>query len=143
MGKEISIEKFRNAIKKLPSDEPKIQSGVWYKTQKEHWLAWLNEYRGPGAYGRKGGENREAKFAYNHAVNYLMFLWIIEAAGVDPILVIEAKAVVDETKTLQANSGAIRKIVPWEVLACTLWGDQWGNSSSGLLDSLRKLLPCK
>ena len=23
--------------------------GVWYKSQKEHWLGWLSEYDGPGA----------------------------------------------------------------------------------------------
>lgn len=121
MQKEITIEKLRNAIKKLPEDEPKIQSGVWYKTQKEHWLGWLKAYRGPGAYGRQGGENREARFAYNHVVNYQMLTYIIEAAGVDPKLVKMAKAVVDENKNLQANAGAIRKIVPWEVLADVLW----------------------
>jgi hypothetical protein len=124
MPKEITIEKFRNAIKKLPEDKPKIQPGVWYKTQKEHWLGWLAAYRGPGAYGRQGGENREARFAYNHVVNYLMLTWIIEVAGVDPKLVNKAKAVVDENKTLQANAGAIRKIVPWEVLAEALWGNK-------------------
>jgi hypothetical protein len=33
----------------------------WYHSKKEHWLAWLSEYRGPGAYGRKNG-NRTAEF---------------------------------------------------------------------------------
>ncbi|MBR0405923.1 MAG: hypothetical protein IJI68_12125, partial [Eggerthellaceae bacterium] len=22
--------------------------GVWYRSQKEHWLGWLSEYDGPG-----------------------------------------------------------------------------------------------
>ncbi len=123
MSKEVTIEQFRNAIKKLPSDEPKIQPGIWYKTQKEHWLGWLKEYRGPGAYWRKGGKNREAKFAYNHVVNHNMLTWIIDAAGVDPKLVKKAKSVIDEKKTMQANAGAVRKIVPWEVLAAALWKD--------------------
>lgn len=26
---------------------------VWYTSQKEHWLGWLSEYDGPGAYDRK------------------------------------------------------------------------------------------
>lgn len=137
MKKEITIEEFRNAIKKLPSDEPKIQPGIWYKTQKEHWLGWLNEYRGPGAYGRKGGVNREAKFAYNHAVNYLMFIWIIEAAGVDPKLVKQTKAIVNTKKSLQANSAAIRKIVPWEVLAKAIWGENLDKPKTSVIESIQ------
>ena len=122
MTKEITIEQFRNTINRLPSDKPKVRPGIWYKTQKEHWLGWLKYYRGPGAYGRKGGKKREAKFAYNHVVNYQMLTWIIDAAGVDPKLVKKAKSIIDDKKTLQANAGAVRKIVPWEMLADALWG---------------------
>lgn len=121
MSKDITIERLRNAIKKLPSDPPKIQRGIWYRTQKEHWLGWLKEYRGPGAYGRRGGNAREAKFAYNHIVNYHMLTWIIDAAGVDPKLVRRAKAAINDKMTLQANAKAVREIVPWEILADALW----------------------
>ena len=121
MKKEITIEKFRNAIKKLPSDPPRNRPGAWYKTQKEHWLGWLKEYRGPGAYDRKGGTNQEAKFAYNHIVNYHMLIWIIDAAGTDPKLVKKAKSVIDDKKTMHSNAAAVRKVVPWEVLANALW----------------------
>jgi hypothetical protein len=123
MTKEITIEQFRNAIKKMPSDEPKVQPGIWYKTQKEHWLGWLKYYRGAGAYRRKGGKKREAKFAYNHVVNFQMLIWIIEAAGVDKKLIKKAKSVIDDKKTMQANAGAIRKIVSWELLADALWSN--------------------
>ena len=40
--------------------------GVWYITQKEHWLGWLSQYDGPGAYGRKTRSGRSAEFVYNH-----------------------------------------------------------------------------
>jgi hypothetical protein len=50
----ISIEQFVAAIEKLPEDEPRDRDGVWYRTQKEHWLGWLSQYHGPGAYGAKG-----------------------------------------------------------------------------------------
>jgi hypothetical protein len=40
--------------------------GVWYTSQKEHWLGWLSEYDGPGAYGRKRWMGRSAEFVYNH-----------------------------------------------------------------------------
>jgi len=44
-------------------------NGVWYTSQKEHWLGWLSEYNGPGAYDRKIWRGRSAKFAYNHPVS--------------------------------------------------------------------------
>ena len=28
-------------------------NGVWYTSQKEHWLGWLKGYNGPGHYRRK------------------------------------------------------------------------------------------
>ena len=64
----ISIEQFVAAIEKLPEDEPRDRDGVWYRSQKEHWLGWLSQYHGPGAYGRRGGD-LDAKYAYNHIVN--------------------------------------------------------------------------
>jgi hypothetical protein len=40
--------------------------GVWYTSQKEHWIGWLSQYDGPGAYNRKTWKGRSAEFAYNH-----------------------------------------------------------------------------
>ena len=121
MSKTVSINQFIQAIQKLPSDKPRNTPKKWYSTQREHWLGWLNEYSGPGAYGRKDGKNKDAEFAYNHIVEYRMLLWIIEAAGIEIKLVRRAKAAVDEGKSMPSNSAAIRKIVPWKVLAGALW----------------------
>lgn len=123
MTKLTSIRQFVLTIQELPSDKPKKTPGKWYKTQKEHWIGWLSEYGGPGAYNRKGGKNHGAKFAYNHIVEYRMLLWIIGAAGVELKLVKKANVLVDDKKSLQENSAAIRRIVPWEVLADALWKD--------------------
>src|SRR5712691_3569246 len=46
----VSIGRFIRAIKQLPSDRPVEDRRKWYKTQKEHWLGWLGDYHGPGAY---------------------------------------------------------------------------------------------
>src|SRR5262245_45052949 len=51
------------------------ETGVWYKTQQEHWLGWLREYSGPGAYGR-GNWKRSAEFVYNHIVNPQMLVYL-------------------------------------------------------------------
>lgn len=107
MTRKISIDQFIKAIEKLPSDRPKEYSGKCFKTQKEHWLGWLREYGGPGAYNRKGGKNREAKSAYNHIIEFKMLLWIIDASRVDRKLVHRAKAAVDDNKSMATNSGRI------------------------------------
>lgn len=55
---------------------------AWYASQKEHWLGWLSEYDGPGAFDRKAFGGRTAAFAYNHIVCAPMLLWLAEASGV-------------------------------------------------------------
>ncbi|HEY5270335.1 MAG TPA: hypothetical protein VII97_08360 [Anaerolineales bacterium] len=122
MTETISIPKFIRAIQRLPSDEPVVDSRVWYKTQKEHWLEWLKGYHGSGGYGRKVDKQRDARFAYNHIVNYEMLLWIIASAGVKPSLVNAVRRASTHGSTLQQKSAAIRRLVPWEELAGALWG---------------------
>jgi hypothetical protein len=117
----VSIQQFIRAIERLPSDPPADYPGKWYKTQKEHWLGWLREYHGPGAYGRQTGKKRDARYAYNHIVEPLMLLWLIEAAGVDPDTVAAAKQATEGLATKQQKSAAVRRLVPWEMLAQALW----------------------
>jgi hypothetical protein len=122
MNRTISILKFIRLIQQLPADKPIEDPRVWYKTQKQHWLGWLKEYHTPGAYGRIPDKSRDARYAYNHVVNYKMLLWIIEAAGVKPALVKAAKRASASGSTLPEKSAAIRRLVLWEELAGTLWG---------------------
>jgi hypothetical protein len=124
MGQSVSIERFICAIEQLPSDPPVDNPRKWYKTQKEHWLGWLNDYHGPGAYGRQTDKTRDAKYAYNHIVEPKMLLWIIEAAGVDPDAISAARNASASLPTMQQQSAAIRRVVPWETLEQALWGSQ-------------------
>jgi hypothetical protein len=117
----ISIARFIRAIRSLPSDEPKYTPGKWYKTQKEHWLGWLSEYHGPGAYGRTGKTRRDAKFAYNHIVEVKMLTWLIEAAGVSPELVRRAKRSAAAGSSLAQKAAAVRRHVPWDELQRALF----------------------
>lgn len=116
-----SIAEFIRVINKLPSDKPVINPKKRYKTQKEHWLGWLSEYDGPGAYGRKTDKTRDAEYAYNHIVEYRMLLWLIKAAKVKPKLIKEATEACEKHKTLMGKSAAIRKHVPWKIIEGTLW----------------------
>jgi hypothetical protein len=81
----------------------------------------LSEYHGPVAYRRKAGKICDARFAYNHIVNPQMLLWLIEATGVDLGLVSAARCSSVEASTMHQQSAAIRKDVPWEMVAQALW----------------------
>jgi hypothetical protein len=92
------------------------RNGVWYTTQKEHWLGWLSEYSGPGYYGRKSSR-RSAELVYNHIVRPPMVLWLGEASGVPRAIVATAKqSALSSSPNFQAQSAAIRKIIPWDLI---------------------------
>jgi hypothetical protein len=119
MEQKFTIKRLIFDIENLPSDKPKHNPRVWYLTQKEHWLGWLREYHGPGAYGRVPGQpRRDAKFAYNHIVCPDMLLWLITAAGVSPKLVTDARRSASRvhSHSLNQQAAAIRRHVPWEIL---------------------------
>jgi hypothetical protein len=120
VSNNISIKKFLSAVRKLPSDEPVETPGKWYRTQKEHWIGWLSDYSSPGAYNRKTGTSRDARYAYNHIVEPRMLLWLIEAAGVDEGLVSQAKRDFAQGTSMMQQSAIIRHIVPWDVVAMAL-----------------------
>jgi hypothetical protein len=117
----VTVRQFIGAIKKLPSDKPVDDPRVWYLTQKEHWSGWLGQYNSRGAYGRIPGKNRDACFAYNHVVNPKLLLWLISAAGVKPQLVRAARRASGSVKGMARQSGAIRRHVPWPIVAAALW----------------------
>ena len=121
MTKPVSIRRFRDAIKKLPSDRPRDTPGKRYKTQKEHWLGWLGEYHGPGYYGRQDDTPRHAKLAYNRIVEVKMLLYLAKAAGVSPSRVAKAHAAERAVPSLQAKSGAVRRVIPWDAIEKALW----------------------
>lgn len=119
----ITIAQLAAAIEGLPADPVIENSGVWYKTQKEHWLGWIRGYAGPGAYGRKNHE-RDAKYVYNHLVNPFMLLWLAEAANVSPELVQAAQEAQEAHAgdSLMRQAGAVRRCVPWAQIEAALWG---------------------
>jgi len=119
--KEPSIRSLLTAIRGLSADPPAHNPRKWYLTQKEHWIGWLSEYNGPGAYGRQAGVKRDARFAYNHVVQPEMLLYLADASGVEPKLVAAAKRAFTNGTTLMQKSGAIRAIIPWETVAAALW----------------------
>ncbi len=122
MSPSVSILKFRRAIERLPSDRPRPREGIWYLTQKEHWLGWLGSYHRQGAYNRRPHARRDAAYAYNHIVNYKMLAWLIKASGIRKPVVTAALRASQRARTLMAKSAAIRRHVPWAEIEAALWG---------------------
>ncbi len=122
MSSSISILKLRRAIERLPSDRPRPRKGIWYLTQKEHWLGWLGAYHRQGAYNRQAHARHDAAYAYNHVVNYLMLAWLIKASGIRKPTVTAALRAAQQARTLMAKSAAIRRHVPWADMEAALWG---------------------
>lgn len=91
--------------------------GVWYKSQKEHWLGWLEQYDGPGAYGRKTHGGRTAEFVYNHINCPPMLLWLAEAAGVSrkELLVARKRALAGPPQR-GSHCAVLRKVISWSAI---------------------------
>jgi hypothetical protein len=105
-----------------------------------HWLDWLSEYDGPGAYGRKTPVIRSAEFAYNHVVCPPIVLWLGEASGVKTSLIMQAKkSALGASRKLQGKCAAIRRIVPWSMIKESLSNSVATNSSIGAY-SIKELL---
>lgn len=93
---------------------------VWYRTQQEHLLGWLNAYDGPGFYGRRRWD-RDARFVYNHFQCPQGLLWLAEAAGVAAAKITEAnEAVVTAPPRLSSQVGALRRVIPWSLVEAGL-----------------------
>ncbi len=88
--------------------------GAWYNSQKQHWLGWLAEYDGPGAYQRKPSGRRSAQFAYNHIQCAPMLLWLAEALELPETKLEEAfLAVLDARSSHSKICAALRRVIPW------------------------------
>ena len=120
MQTTFSVPMLRRAVRRLPPDVPRVHPGKWYATQHEHWLGWLGEYEGPGAYGRQVDENRDARYVYNHIVEWRMLIWLAEAAGIDARVVRSAKRAAGGAGSMQSGAAEVRRTVPWEMLEAHL-----------------------
>jgi len=115
MERSLEIAELLIAISRLPEDRRR-RRGVWYESQKEHWVGWLFHYNSPGAYGRKVTSGRDAKFVYNHIVCPGLLSYLAGAAGVSQTLVRQAKRAAAIGGTEMQQAGAIRRIIPWQLV---------------------------
>lgn len=126
MTKELSgasVEWLIRAIQKLPADEP-VRRGTpgynTYTTQKDHWLGWLDPSADTGTYSRKSKPGSGARVVYNRIVEPKLLVWLITATKVPEDLIKNAITEADSVASLASKSAAIRKHVPWDVVARAL-----------------------
>lgn len=130
---DLRPKELRRRIKQLDANTPHhrlleaaLQEGVgfggaWYSSQKEHWLGWLAEYSGQGAYGRLIDPTRDARYVYNHIQCAPMLFWLIEALDdfedrLDDIF----RDVVDAPVRNASQCAALRRIVGWAEIEVAL-----------------------
>lgn len=121
-GQPISVESLLRAIERLPTDTLYVEPGRWYRSHREHWIGWLEQYHTPGAYGRIP-KARDARWVYNHVVNPYMLCWLVEASGVPSDRVALARQALERPGSYSARAGAIRRIVAWDDVMLALWPD--------------------
>jgi hypothetical protein len=128
-------------IRKLPEKTVEAERLAWKivrrdygkdlvpREQKEHWTGWLEEYDGPGFYGRKTA-NRSAEYIYNHLHCAPMLLWLAEHAGVPtPVLHRAARAAGATDRSGPSNpaqAAALRAVIPWSEVEWRLLDDVGG-----------------
>ena len=93
---------------------------AWYgNSQKAHWLGWLGDYNGAGAYGRKN-HKRSSRFIYNQIRCAPMLAWLIEASKVDKATVKAVYAVLASRKGFATQCAAIRLLATWDTVQAAL-----------------------
>ncbi len=118
-----SIAWLIEAINDLPADAlvPKGTQGYnAYRTQKEHWLGWLDPSAGTGTYPRENNDQRDARDVYNRIVEPKMLVWLATAAQVERTLLHAATTAANAAEKMPSKSAAIRNYIPWAVVEAAL-----------------------
>ena len=129
-------ERFIEAANDQPSHIRTFYLTLLYGSQKEHWLGWLREYNGPGAYGRQNGKTRDAQFAFNHGQCAPMLFWLAEALEMpDARLTLAYSAIIAAPYRGSSQCGALRKVIAWPEIENAL-----ANRNLGAIAKLRALV---
>lgn len=93
-----------------------LQGEHWWVSQRQHLVGWFSEISGAGAYGRKV-RGATAKTAYNRFQCAPGLLWLAEALGESPEVVMEAARLAGGQGRPASQCAAIRKVIPWGRIA--------------------------
>lgn len=125
---------LRNHIRALPEHQPRTialeaatqigtgHDNAWYRSQQEHWLGWLREYGGPGAYGRSDvTSQKDAAYVYNHIQCAPMLFWLAEALDMpETDLQRASHSILAAPAKGASQCKALRQIFPWAAIAAQL-----------------------
>jgi len=91
------------------------ETGMWWKSQKEHMISWFGSQntKGSGQYSRNM-PNNNAKTTYNRLQCPGALLWIAEALGEDADIVQKAADAAGAEVVKRKRCGIMRKMIPWE-----------------------------
>ena len=130
---DISQSALKNYVAAYPATPPRvaaleqrIQIGTgfhrkWYRSQREHWLGWL-EYQDRKALGAGQNPNHlHAKAVWNRLKCSPMMFWLAECAGVSPKLLGQAEEAAVEATRLNPKDGnphgrLILTVLPWPIV---------------------------
>jgi hypothetical protein len=118
-----TIEELLAKVRRLPAITPqasKLPLNHRYETFQEQWIGWLEQYDGPGYYGRADGK-RDARWVYQHLNNGNMIVWLNEAAGESPSTVEATIADMQRFDVVQSQAKIARSHLPWERVAKLLF----------------------
>ena len=118
----MKARELRAVIARLPAAQPVTDTyehrgegmrTVWYSSQKEHLMGWLDQYGTPGAYNRKN-PGQDARHFYTHFQCAPGLLWLAEALGEDQTTLERGvRAIQEAAPKGAAQCGAFRQVVPW------------------------------
>jgi len=96
------------AIEKLPANITFLR-----RSYKTGWLRWLTNYVDPS----RATPDRSAEFIYNALNAAEWIVWLAAASGTDPQLVQTAVNAIDRQQYRQTQAAAVRRILPWSLMA--------------------------
>ena len=122
--RSFTIQELLRAVRRLRAATPisdRLSKGG-YDTHKDHWIGWLEEYDGPGFYGRSNWKV-DARAVYQRLNNGHMIVWLNEAAGegAGPIRTTIRQMKLRGNGRKQTEAKIARARHPWESVAALLF----------------------
>jgi hypothetical protein len=110
-----------HAIEKLPTSITFLR-----RSYKTGWLHWLANYEDPS----RATPDRSAEFIYNALNVPEWIVWLAAASGADRQLVQTAASAIDRQQFRQTQAAAVRRILPWSLMAKQLGSPKIGDPES-------------
>src|SRR5258708_7500466 len=109
LGKRFTRVTLLTAVRQLPETAPLAESLLAPDPRlKKWWLRWLSHY---------DSDDRDASLIYNRLKHPPMIVWLAEVSGIDTQLIRKAVDAIVEGDPCQSQAAAVRRILPWPLLA--------------------------